>query len=296
MDENLLPPANQIHPPGNPKRRWVGVLLVLVGICVGVSVSYYAVTFDRKEKVADRCSILTGLNKDRCFTSLALKYGNPDWCEYISERRDSRENCMELVGVQNSKAQAVSQSDPSLCKALEGRDKSECVRKLAAATKDPGLCELLPNDPQAWRDNCYVEIAPLTGDYKNCEPILVTKDDDGDNYAKPHNYQNCRMFVSMAIGDIKTCRSIENPDDQNLKELIAMVEGETDPELKATLEADIAELRDSYKVWCTLAIAVKKRDKSLCGLLPETVDDIFSRSMCVQQVSACISDSSKCDD
>src|SRR3989344_1621511 len=91
---------------------------------------------------------------------------------------------------------------------LTDHEKFGCLKKIAADTKNPNVCAQLPNSPEAWRDNCYVGIAPIIKDYSVCEQIKLVGADDIGNYAKEHNYNSCRTNVASALDDAETCRSM----------------------------------------------------------------------------------------
>ena len=166
------------------------------------------------------------------------------------------------------------------CNQLESWNKRfSCIINITIEERDPNICEILSNNETggALRDNCYKAVAQSLKDYKICDKILLVKDYDKDNYAKENNYYDCRMFVSIELEDIDTCRTIENLNDSALKSAIEM-----DLDQKY-----IDQLKNRYRDWCTAGIALKKLDPSLCNFLPETEDEIFSKESCLTVIEQC---------
>ena len=181
--------------------------------------------------------------------------------------------------------------DTSACVDLDGQQKYRCLKKAAIASGSVALCATLPNTPEALRDNCYVEVAPVLKDYSICEKIRVIGADDAKNYAKPHNYYNCRMFTSIALNDLPTCRLIENKEGLQKLEQEQRGYGVDEQSIQESLNTE----RESYRSLCTFAIALKTKNVNTCSFLPEIADDLFSKTSCVYAVNQCIADPKSCE-
>ena len=172
------------------------------------------------------------------------------------------------------------------CDSLVGTQKSICVEKLATETKNPNLCATLLNSPQAWRDSCYVTIAPVMKDYSICEKIKLGGTDINYN-----NYYSCRVFTSIALNDINTCRTIVNQEDLQKTEREQRAVGVDEKLIQESLVAE----KEEYRSRCTLSIALRTRNVSLCNFLPEIEDDLFSKTPCIYVVQQGIADPKSCE-
>lgn len=94
---------------------------------------------------------------------------------------------------------ALSSIDERICEKIDFRGtRNFCISSVAAAKKDPKICERIPppeDDSYSARDSCILDIMKITGGPTECAQLYTTRGRD-----------DCFLMIAKRSRDLSSCR------------------------------------------------------------------------------------------